>query len=348
MTEFMKDILKQPQQLINSLNLLLGPERAAMNEAAELIRHATHLFITGIGSSWHGGMAVEYLFHVGSLPACLIEASEFLHSSQMAKEAAVIVISRSGKSVEIVQLVDKLKAARAKIIAITNLPDSPLARVADVRICVQADFDHQVSVTMYSALAMAGGLLAGLVTGSHKASLQEDLTQSLSAARAAIDPWVEQIQEDRWFTAEAGAYFLARGGSLASAHETKLLWEEATKSPATAMTTAGFRHGPQEISRESMRFGVWIDKERMRRQDLAVSSDLRKLGAKVMLIGQGIAADSSDLTLFLPSIPTNWQFLIDIIPAQLAAEHLSHVRGVNCDDFRICPYIVESDGGLLT
>jgi glutamine---fructose-6-phosphate transaminase (isomerizing) len=348
MTEFMKDILKQPQQLINSLNLLLGPERAAVNEAAELIRHATHLFITGIGSSWHGGMAVQYLFHVGGLPACLIEASELLHSSQMAQEAAVIVISRSGKSIEIVQLVDKLKAARAKIIAITNLPDNPLARAADVRISVQADFDHQVSVTMYSALAMAGGLLAGLVTGAHRSSLQQDLTQSLSAARASIDSWMEQIQEDPWFAPEAGTYFLARGGSLASAHETKLLWEEATKSPATAMTTAGFRHGSQEISRESLRFGVWIDKERMRHQDLAVSSDLRKLGVKVMLIGQGLPADSSDLTFSLPSIPADWQFLIDIIPAQLAAEHLSHVRGVDCDEFRICPYIVESDGGLLT
>src|SRR5262249_4451107 len=174
-----------------------------------------------------------------------------------------------------------------------------------------------------------GGLVGGVVTGGYRWGLEEDVTQSLSAARAAIDPWVEQIQEDRWFAPEAGTYFLARAGSLARAHETRLLWGEATKAPATAMTTAGFRHGPHEVSRESMRFGVWIDKERMRRQDLAVSSDLRKLGAKVMLIGQGLPAGSSDLTFSLPSIPTDWQFLIDIIPAQLAAEHLSHVRGVD-------------------
>jgi glucosamine--fructose-6-phosphate aminotransferase (isomerizing) len=347
MTEFMKDILKQPQELINSLNLLLGPEKATMNEAADLIRHTKNLFITGIGSSWHGGMAVQHLFHTGGLPACLIEASELLQSIQVAKEAAVIVISRSGKSIEIVQLIDKLKAAKAKIIAVTNLPDSPLARGSDVTITVQATFDHQVSVTMYSALAMAGGLLAGLATGVDRPPLQQSLSQSLSAARGAIDSWMEQIQDHPWFTPEAGTYFLARGASLASAHETKLLWEEATKSPATAMTTGGFRHGSQEVSRESLRFGVWIDNERMRRQDLAVVADLRKLGVKVMLIGQGLPADSADLAFSLPSIVTDWQFLIDIIPAQLAAEHLSHVRGVDCDNFRICPYIVESDGGLL-
>src|SRR5262245_49737077 len=109
MTEFMKDILKQPRQLINSLNLLLGPERATMEQAADVIRQATHLFITGIGSSWHGGMAVQSVFHIGGQPAGLIEASELLHAIEVAKDSAVVVISRSGKSIEIVQLVDKLK-----------------------------------------------------------------------------------------------------------------------------------------------------------------------------------------------------------------------------------------------
>jgi glucosamine--fructose-6-phosphate aminotransferase (isomerizing) len=347
MTEFMKDILKQPQELINSLGLLLGPERAAMDEAARMIRHTKHLLVTGIGSSWHGGMAVQHLFHAGGLPACLVEASELLQTSQIAAEAAVIVISRSGKSIEIVQLVDKLKAVKAKIIAITNLPDSPLARGSDVTISVQAAFDHQVSVTMYSALAMAGGLLAGVATGAHRASWQPALTESLSAAKGAIDSWLGQIQDHPWFAPDACTYFLAQGGSLASAHETKLLWEEATKSPATAMTTSGFRHGSQEITREHLRFGLWIDSEGMRHQDLAVSADLRKLGARVMLIGQRLSADSPDLTFSLPPILAGWQFLIDIIPAQLAAERLSHLRHVDCDTFRICPYIVESNGGLL-
>ena len=347
MTEFMKDILKQPQELINSLHLLLGPEKSAIDEAAGMIRQTKHLFITGIGSSWHGGMAVQHLFHAGGLPTCFVEASELLHTSQVAREAVVTILSRSGKSTEIVQLLDKLKAVKARVIAITNTPDSPLAKKSDVTINVGAAFDHQVSVTMYSALAMAGGLLAGFATGVHKPLLQAALTESLSAAKGAIDSWIGQVQNRPWFTPDAGTYFLARRGSLASAHETKLLWEEATKSPATAMTTGGFRHGSQEITREPLRFGVWIDNEHMRHQDLTLAADLRKLGASVMLIGQGVPSDAANLVFSLPPIPTDWQFLIDIMPAQLAAEHLSHVRGVDCDTFHICPYIVESDGGLL-
>ena len=85
----------------------------------------------------------------------------------------------------------------------------------------------------------------------------------------------------------------------------------------------------------------------MRRQDLAVAADLRKLGARVMLIGQDLPDSVGDLVFSLPKIPGVWQFLIDIMPVQLAAERLSHIRGVDCDSFRICSYIVESEYGLI-
>jgi glucosamine--fructose-6-phosphate aminotransferase (isomerizing) len=51
--------------------------------------------------------------------------------------------------------------------------------------------------------------------------------------------------------------------------------------------------------------------------------------------------------LRLPKIPCDWQFLIDVIPAQLAAERLARMSGVDCDSFRFCSYIVEDESGLL-
>jgi hypothetical protein len=39
--------------------------------------------------------------------------------------------------------------------------------------------------------------------------------------------------------------------------------------------------------------------------------------------------------------------MIDIIPAQLAAERLSRMSGVDCDSFRYCSFIVEDEYGLL-
>jgi len=78
-----------------------------------------------------------------------------------------------------------------------------------------------------------------------------------------------------------------------------------------------------------------------------VARDLGKLGARVMLIGRDLPQDAGDLVFQVPATPTGWQFLIDIIPAQLAAERLARLSGVDCDSFRFCSFIVENEYGLL-
>jgi glucosamine--fructose-6-phosphate aminotransferase (isomerizing) len=133
---------------------------------------------------------------------------------------------------------------------------------------------------------------------------------------------------------------------LSSCHEARLLWEEAAKVPASALPTGSFRHGPQEVVRPGLRVGMWLDGVKMRPQDLTLAKDLRRHGAKVLLIGQELASDAADLVMNIPTIPAPWQFLIDIIPIQLAAERLARLRGEDCDSFRICPYIIEDEGGL--
>ena len=115
----------------------------------------------------------------------------------------------------------------------------------------------------------------------------------------------------------------------------------------TALTAGGFRHGAQEIVEEGLRFGLWIDPKLRREEDLAMARDLRKLGARVMAIGQDLPEDAGDLVFNLPAVPAAWQFVTDIVPAQLAAEHLAGLRGVDCDNFRLGSHVVTKEGGLL-
>jgi fructoselysine-6-P-deglycase FrlB-like protein len=113
------------------------------------------------------------------------------------------------------------------------------------------------------------------------------------------------------------------------------------------MSTSTFRHGPQEIVRHGIRFCLWIDQAQMRDQDLSVARDLRELGASVMLIGENLPPKAGDLVFQLPTSPPHWQFVIDVVPVQLAAERLSRLSGVDCDSLRICSYVVEDEYGLL-
>jgi fructoselysine-6-P-deglycase FrlB-like protein len=412
MTHFLKDILRQPEELQRTIEILTGRNEAgpgALDAASAAIRAARHVYLTGIGSSWHAALNVSGLFHRRAHPVYFSDAAELLTFATFPKDSAMILISRSGMSAEIVQLVAKARRAGVKVIGITNAPEGTLAKEAHIAIVVPVAFDHAISVNTYTTLALAAGMLAHRVIEEGSGSLEEltsgeagtrepplilskaqnkekrqqaatlqaarggltsapeareapgerkggsgrdselaeSLSRTIAEAARAIPGWQEQVAASIWLTPHRTTYFLARGPSLGSAYESRLLWEEGVKAPATAMGTGAFRHGPQEIVGEGVRFGVWIDGTLMREPDLAVARDLRKLGARVMLIGQKLPGDAGDVVFQLPAIAADWQFLIDIIPAQLAAERLARLSGADCDSFRLSSYIVEDQGGLL-
>lgn len=346
-SKLFEDILKEPGQLAGSLTHMLGAGKAALDKAAAVLRRPRPVLIVGIGASWHAGMAMQAEMMANGWPALLVDAAELLHSGEVPQGATVVMLSRSGKSTEVVQLIEKCHARAAMIIAITNATESPLAQGADVVLHTATEFDHAVSVTTYSAIAMAGVLLAHEAMGNSAAAVQSELMRSLERAAVQIHEWRAQIENSGWLGDGNGfTYFLARGAGLASCHEARLLWEEAAKKPATALTTSGFRHGPQEIVRPGLCVGMWIDAERMRDEDLALARDLKKLGARVLLIGQRLNAHDGDCVLELPQVPSHWQFVVEIIPIQIAAECMARLRGEDPDTFRLCSYIVEDEGGL--
>jgi len=347
MTKFYQDILKEPTELLRSLDYTLRDGRSSLEEAARILKQSDNIYIVGIGSSWNAGLAVLSFFNAAGRPSMLCDASEILHFGSIPKNAAIVFLSRSGKSTEIVQLLGKVASSDTKIIAITNTPDSPLALRANVVLKMMATFDHAVSVSMYSVLAMIGALLACALEGSLDNSLSVQLQSAMSGAAGRISSWREQIAASDWLDPRSPTYFLGRGASLATCHEGRLLWEEAAKLPASAMPTGAFRHGPQEVVREGLRIALWIDRETLRTQDLALAEDLRKLGVKVLLIGQDLPSNAGDVVLQLPATKREWQFLIDIIPIQIAADLLAHAGNQDCDTFRLCQYIVEDEGGII-
>src|SRR5712664_1215136 len=356
MSYFLRDILRQPEELRFTIDYLNGTGRSSLDIAVVAVRSARHVYLTGIGSSWHAGLNVSALFQLAARPVYLVDAAEMVQFVAIPPESVIIVISRSGRSAEIVQLLTKARESRATVIGISNVADGNLAREAQIPLVIPVALDHAISVNTYTTLALAAGILAtsviesldsSRVTGSFDTPLAESLSRSFAAAASAIPGWQAQIENSPWLAPQSVTYFLARGSSLGSAYEARLMWEEGVKSPATAMGAASFRHGPQEIVGKDVCFGIWLDAQNMRDQDLALARDLRKLGGNVMLIGQRLPNDAADLVFNLPEIPAPWQFLIDIIPAQLVAERLARLSESDPDTFNLCKFVVEDESGLL-
>ncbi len=348
MTHFLQDILRQPAELRVALERLCGPDGSALREAAAVVERADHVYLTGIGSSWHAALNAAPLFHRAGCPVYMQDAAELVHFTKLPRNSAIVALSRSGRSIEIVQLLSKAKQPLASVIALTNSPDGPLAKEAQAAVIVPVVFDYGISVNTYSTIALAAGALAETTAHRFEGLFVEALRACLTEVEDASGRWRDQIENSSWLSPSATYYFLGRGTSLGTVHEAKLLWEEGVKSPATAMGTGAFRHGSQEMVTPGSRFGIWIDPELMRDQDLATARDLRKMGAAVLAIGHNLPDDAGDLVLSLPATPLGWQFIVDMIPAQLAAERLARLSGVDCDTFRFCSYIVEDEHGLLS
>src|SRR6266481_6005366 len=171
MTHFLQDILRQPLELQSTIDYLCGAGRRRLAEAAAAIRSARHVYLTGIGSSWHAALTAGPLFSLGARAVYMEDAAELLQFGAVPPDSAIIVISRSGRSVEIVNLLAQVRNRGVTVIGISNSEEGPLAREAQVSIVVPIELDHAISVNTYSTLAATVGILASAVVGSWNATL---------------------------------------------------------------------------------------------------------------------------------------------------------------------------------
>jgi len=82
MTHLLQDIQRQPQEWERTLDYLVGDGRDSLRTAAEAIGKARHVYLTGIGSSWHAAFGAGTIFsHAGS-PAYMQDAAEQLAKSR--------------------------------------------------------------------------------------------------------------------------------------------------------------------------------------------------------------------------------------------------------------------------
>ena len=161
-----------------------------------------------------------------------------------------------------------------------------------------------------------------------------------------IPRWKEIIDQSDWLNRDYSSYFLARGANLASAFESMLVWQEGAKQPASAMTTGAFRHGPQEVLINLINIGIWIDPEIARENDFQLINDMYSRGIKLLTIGNNLPAELKGLKIEMPGVLNSFQPIINIIPVQLAVDRFASIKGEDCDSFRFCNYVVESEGGL--
>lgn len=333
----MGKIRAQAQSLAGVLAYQCGEGAEALDSAARLIRSRQQVIITGMGASFFAALPLETQLCSMGINAVAVEAGELLHFRNNAyRDAVVLMVSRSGESIEIAKLLEALKGHQP-IIGVSNRPKSRLAREADVAISINSLDDDIVALQTYTGTLLTLALLASAVDGS-LSKAQAEFQDLLPRFDALVQTSLESLRDwDEFLKTGTSLYLLARGGSFASAQEGALLFNEVSKAPAVSMATATFRHGPVEVVDENFRGLIFAPQGPTQKLNVALARDLVRFGGQVRLIGPGVA-DATDVPLIeLPAVRDVLAPIFEVVPIQAAALRLAELHGVVPGSFRFAP-----------
>ena len=249
------EIFEQPEVAARLLREA-GPE---IRRVAARIRRARcrYLVIAARGTSDNASVYGQYVLGARNrLPVALAVPSlvSVYDAPPRFDSAAVIGISQSGASPDVVAVIDEARAQGRPSVAITDTPDSPLGRAAELVIDLRAGGEHAVAATKtYTAELLALAMLSVALGGSDPA-----VDPHLGAVPRAIATALEASEPVRLEAAALAlldrnrAFVVGRGFEFATARELALKLKELAGLFAEPYSAADLLHGPLTLVGEDV------------------------------------------------------------------------------------------------
>lgn len=343
------EILEQPDVAAGMLETGLPAIEAIVGAIGS--REIEFVVIAGRGTSDHAGVYAQYIFGTrNDLPVALAAPSLFSIYGARPRlgHALVIGISQSGRSPDVVGVIEEGRRQGALTLAITNDPSSALAVAAEWVIDITAGPERAIAATKtYTAELLALALLSTVlregVAGARKtlaavpAAMREALAVEADAERAATH-----------FRDMRACIVLGRGYEYATALEWALKLKELTYLFADAYSAADFQHGPIAVAEPGLPVLAIAPSGKARADLVTLLARLHdELGARLLVVADradGLPTGTDVLGL-PPSrrrgdrhaagqragandgLPDWLMPIVSIIPAQLFTYHLALARG---------------------
>lgn len=145
---------------------------------------------------------------------------------------AIVALTRSGTTTEVLELVERVKG-KVRTIGVIGDPTSPLVSLVDDAALLPFADEQSVVQTRFATTALA----------LFRASLGEDLTGAINDAAAVLaDTDDDALRDAEQYT------FLGRGWAIGLAHEAALKMRESSQSWTESYPSMEYRHGPMAIA----------------------------------------------------------------------------------------------------
>jgi glucosamine--fructose-6-phosphate aminotransferase (isomerizing) len=338
-----QEIGEQP----SALERQLQQSRQAVTEVAAAIRRRAPrcIVMAARGSSDNAARYAQYLLgaHNGLLVSLATPSLFTLYGAPpRLSDTVVIGVSQSGRSPDIVAVLDEARAQGALGIAVTNDTSSPLAQAAAHCLPLCAGQERSIAATKtYTASLCALAMLSVALDDSPEGwSALEGLP---GLARECLRAEAAPTEPDAALRGSERLFVIGRGFNYATAFEVALKIKETGYLVAEPYSSADFRHGPSAVVEQGFPV-VLIAPTGRAQQDVADLSGLcRQRGAPVVAISNDpTVLDAADHPLPMPTVAEWLSPLLAVIPGQRFAVALARARGLDPDNPRGLSKVTET------
>lgn len=342
----LKEIHEQPEAIRKTMGGAIKDGRVDYSdlEFDDVFKSTERIFIVACGTAYHAGvvgrLAIEKL---AKIPVETDIASEFRYRDVLWKPGdLMMVISQSGETADTLAALREAKRRGVKVLAITNVVGSAVAREADRVIYTHAGPEIAVASTKaYSTQLVVVYLLAIYLAGLRN-SYDPAKIKGLTSELMYMDSMVEQtLKEEGKIKALAYKYkdvqstfFLGRGLDFAVALEGALKLKEISYVHAEAYAAGELKHGPLALIHDGVPVLTLITQDKLVEKTMSNIKEVKARGAVVVAICKENlqeACQECDEQILLPRINPLLTPIISVVPLQIFAYYMAVYRGADVD-----------------
>jgi glucosamine--fructose-6-phosphate aminotransferase (isomerizing) len=351
----LREIFEQPKAISETISAYAdesGLREEVFLAARQAIVGHDSILIAASGSSRHAGLAGEILFEdLAGIAVDVEYASEYIYrSTQTLKNPCFVAISQSGETADTSEALREAIARGSSTIAITNKPESSMAKLAACSLPTYAGVERAVPATksfttqlaVISLLALYTARVRGRMTRAVIESHLDHLFGIPAAMEAALPRWEKQVSGLTAALSEAETFlFLGRGVHYPIAREGALKLKESAYIQAEGYPTGELKHGPNALVSRSNPLIVLAtcdpsapDSVLRYEKTVNLVRDMHKQGAQVLSIvteGDTRVAELSDHAIEIPPAAEYISPLYEVVPLQLLAYFMAIARGIDVD-----------------
>jgi glucosamine--fructose-6-phosphate aminotransferase (isomerizing) len=347
-----KEIHEQPEVIAHTLAHYLdvtGPSVALDDKRAiEAFVKAERLTISACGTAYYAGLVGKYWFEqIARLSVEVDVASELRYREPVyPKNGAALFISQSGETADTLAAMRHAKSCGQTTLAIVNVPESSIAREADIVLPTFAG--PEIGVASTKAFTCQLSVLAALAiaAGRERHVLDEDTERRLCVAlletprhiveflkqEPAIEALGVEIAEAR------DVLYLGRGLNYPLALEGALKLKEISYIHAEGYAAGEMKHGPIALIDQSVPVIVIAPTDALFEKTASNMQEVMARGGKVVMISDdvGLAKTGRDAwaRIELPRVEPLLAPLVAAVPVQLLAYHTAVAKGTDVDQPR--------------